>query len=161
MVYKRPYGAPHDPESLPYRNGLKKSPLPRAANLYSGSIMMPRLLVLTLNCACAVTGLAQSPTAKIIDVRPYSSAGPSIIAPNNGYPVVIPTSRNMFSLTVALDDMLYSVEVRQTHHVKPSNFIVGDSIQAHLEGEKLVVVDPSGKQIKEKVVRRERLPAKP
>jgi hypothetical protein len=57
--------------------------------------------------------------------------------------------------------MLYSVEVRQSHHVKPSNFIVGDPIQAHLEGEKMVVVDPSGKQIEENIVRRESLPTKP
>jgi hypothetical protein len=67
----------------------------------------------------------------------------------------------MFSLTIALEDMLYSVEVRQSHHVKPSDFIVGDPIQAHLEGEKIVVVDPSGKQIKETIVRRERPPIKP
>jgi hypothetical protein len=67
----------------------------------------------------------------------------------------------MFSLTIALEDMLYSVEVRQSHHVKPSDFIVGDPIQAHLEEEKMVVVGPSGKQIKEKIVRRERLLTKP
>jgi hypothetical protein len=65
----------------------------------------------------------------------------------------------MFSLTVALDDMLYSVEVRQSHHVKPGDFIVGDPIEAHLDGQKLIVIDPSGKQIKEKIVRRERLPS--
>jgi hypothetical protein len=45
--------------------------------------------------------------------------------------------------------------------MKPSDFIVRDPIQAHLEGEKMVVVNPSGKQIKEKIVRRERLPTKP
>jgi hypothetical protein len=55
----------------------------------------------------------------------------------------------------------YCKSLRQSHHVKPSDFIVGDPIQAHLEGEKMVVVDPSGKQIKEKIIRRERLPTKP
>lgn len=109
--------------------------------------------------ASLITGnaLCQGKNAKIVDVRPYRDAGPSIVAPNNGYPVVIPTSRHMFSLSVAFDDMIYTVEVRDSRHVTPSDFIVGDPVEAHLEKDKLVIADPSGKQIKEKIIRRERV----
>lgn len=117
------------------------------------------MMIKLLLCTCLTTGLAccQSTNGKIVDVRPYTNAGPSVVAPNNGYPVVIPTSRNMFSLSVSLDDMIYSVEVRESRHVKPGDFIVGDPIEAHLEKDRLVITEPSGKQIKEKVVRRERV----
>jgi hypothetical protein len=103
-------------------------------------------------------GLAQSKNAKIVDVRPYSVAGPSIIAPNNGHPIEIPTSSNMFSLAVALDDMIYSIDVHQSRHRKPIDFIVGDPVEAHLDGKKLVVIDASGKSIKATITRKERLP---
>lgn len=116
---------------------------------------MNKLLLL----AFLTTGPAfcQGTNAKIVDVRPYTNAGPSIVAPNNGHPVIIPTSQNMFSLSVMLDDMIYSVEVRNSRHAKPSDFIVGDPIEAHLEKDKLIVTDPSGRQIKEKIIRRERV----
>jgi hypothetical protein len=78
------------------------------------------------------TAICQAKNAKIVDVRPYRDAGPSIVAPNNGSPVIIPTSRHMFSLSVGLDDMIYSVEVRDSRHIKPSDFSVGDPVEAHL-----------------------------
>jgi hypothetical protein len=40
--------------------------------------------------------------AKLVDVQGFKQPGAPIIAPNNGYPVVIPTSQNMFTITVAL-----------------------------------------------------------
>jgi len=115
-------------------------------------------LVFAIACIGTSAGFSQIPNAKILDVRSYESAGPSIVAPNNGYPVVIPTSRDMFTLTVAVDGIAYSIEVRQSRHVKSVDFIVGDSVEAQLDGKKLLVTAPSGKQIKEKIVRRERLP---
>jgi hypothetical protein len=116
-------------------------------------------ILLTFACLGASIGSAQSPNAKIVDVRAYAIAGPSIVAPNNGYAVVIPTSSDMFTVTVALDEMVYSVEVRQSRHAKPADFIVGDSVEAHLDRQKLIVITPSGKRIKEKIIRRERLPS--
>ncbi len=112
--------------------------------------MKTMIVLLVFTCLGIPIAVGQSPNARIVDVRAYAIAGPSIVAPNNGYPVVIPTSTGMFTLTVALDEMIYSVEVRQSRHVKPSDFIVGDPVEVHLEGQKLIVIAPGGKQIKEK-----------
>lgn len=115
------------------------------------------MFILWASLIATVRCLGQGANTKIIDVRAYAIAGPSIVAPNNGYPVLIPTSNNMFTLTVALGDMIYSVEVPQSRHVKPTEVIVGDPVEAHLEMDKLIVIDPSGKQIKEKIIRRKRM----
>jgi hypothetical protein len=95
--------------------------------------------------------------AKLLDVTAYTTAGPSIVAPNGGMPVIIPTSRNMFTITVALRDMSYSAQYSQTRHFKPSELIVGDLISARIDGDKLVLKTSDGKDIKAKIVRRARL----
>lgn len=97
--------------------------------------------------------------AKLLDVQAFKQPGAPIIAPNNGYPVVIPTSYNMFTITVALGDMSYSAQFRESRHFKPSQFVVGDSIQARVEGEKLIVKTADGTEKKAKIIRRERLKA--
>jgi|SRR5579864_1274127 hypothetical protein len=95
--------------------------------------------------------------AKLLDVRGFKEAGASIIAPNNGYPVIIPISRNMFTITVALGDMSYSAQYQQSRHFKPSELIVGDPIEARIDGDKLILRTADGKEQKAKIVRRERL----
>ena len=96
-------------------------------------------LIATLLLLQAVGFAADFQQAKLIDVQGFKQAGASIIAPNNGYPVVIPTSRNMFTITVALENMSYSGQFRENRHFKPSQLIVGDSIQARIDGEKLIL----------------------
>jgi len=95
--------------------------------------------------------------AKLLDVQGFKEAGPSIIAPNNGYPVLIPTSRNMFTVTVALQGMSYSAQYQERRHFKPSLLIVGDPIEARIDGDKLILRTAEGKEEKAKIVRRERL----
>jgi hypothetical protein len=99
--------------------------------------------------------------AKLIDVQGFKEAGPPIIAPNNGYPVIIPTSRNMFTITVALGDMSYSGQFPESPHFKPSHLIVGDFIQARIAGEKLDLLSAEGREEKTKIIRRERLRVAP
>jgi hypothetical protein len=46
MVYKRPYGAPHDPELLPYRyDGLKSEVIDRMRELRSGGMAVDKIAV--------------------------------------------------------------------------------------------------------------------
>ena len=95
--------------------------------------------------------------AKLVDVQGFKQPGAPIIAPNNGYPVVIPTSQNMFTITVVLDGMSYSGQFRESRHFRPSQLVVGDAIQAKIEGEKLILKAAEGKEEKAKIIRRERL----
>jgi hypothetical protein len=95
--------------------------------------------------------------AKLLDVQAFKEAGASIIAPNNGYPVVIPTSHNMFTITVAIGDMGYSAQYRQQRHFKPSELVVGDVIDAKVDGDKLVLRTAENKEVKARIVRRQRL----
>ena len=78
--------------------------------------------------AAALAGDFQK--AKLIDVQGFKATGTPIIAPNNGYPVVIQHSRSMFTITVALDGMSYSAQYEQRRHFRPSELTVGDQIDA-------------------------------
>jgi hypothetical protein len=95
--------------------------------------------------------------AKLLDVQAFKAAGPSIVAPNGNNSVIIPTSRNMFTITVAIGEMAYSAQFRESRHFKPSQFVVGDPIEAKVEGDKLILKNSENKEEKAKIVRRERL----
>jgi hypothetical protein len=118
---------------------------------------MTRLAVIVA-MLLAVAVAADFQQAKLLDVQVFTRAGPSLVAPNNGYPVIIPSSEKMFTITVALDGMSYSAQYRQTRHFKPSELIVGDTISARIESDKLILKTATGKEMKAKIVRRERLP---
>jgi hypothetical protein len=99
--------------------------------------------------------------AKLIDIAPYRKSNTPIIAPNNGYPVLISTDQNMMTITVALDGMSYSANFHQGRDFKSSSLVVGDSVLARLDGDNLVLKKPNGKEVKAKVTRRARLEPKP
>jgi hypothetical protein len=118
-------------------------------------IMKRLLTVLVMLSASAVA--QDFSQAKLLDVVAFTVAGPSIIAPNGQNPVIIPTSRNMFTITVALNDMSYSAQYPQARHFRPSELIVGDQILARIDGDKLILKTSDGKEMKAKIVRRARL----
>src|ERR1700679_2554771 len=102
----------------------------------------------------STVSLAQdSQNAKLVDVAPYSEGHAPIIAPNNGYPVLISTDRSMMTITVVLDGMVYSGNFRQGRDFKSSSLVIGDSVPARLEGDNLVLRKPNGKEVKAKVTR--------
>src|SRR5258707_8784790 len=80
--------------------------------------------------------------AKVIDIAPYRQGNAPIIAPNNGYPVLISTDQDMMTITVALDGLSYSANFRQKRDFKSYTLIVGDSILARLDGDRLVLKKP-------------------
>jgi hypothetical protein len=128
-------------------------------------------LVPTVLCAVAMLGMisfASVPSlaedfqnARLIDVAPYQENHAPIIAPNNGYPVLISTDQNMMTITVAINGISYSASFRQSRDFKSSTLIVGDTIPARLDGDNLVLKKPNGKEVKAKVTRRARLEANP
>jgi hypothetical protein len=113
------------------------------------------LAAMSLSPALSLTQDSQN--AKLVDVAPYNEGHAPIIAPNNGYPVLISTDRSMMTVTVALNGMAYSANFRQTRDFKSSTLVVGDLIPARLDGDKLVLKEPNGKEVKAKVTRRARL----
>ena len=128
-------------------------------------------LVPTALCAAAALGivtlasvssLAQDfQDARLVNVAPFERSGAPIIAPNNGYPVLISTDQKMMTITVALEGMSYSANFRQSRDFRSSTLVVGDSVPARLDGEKLVLRKPNGKEVKAKVTRRARLETNP
>lgn len=99
--------------------------------------------------------------ARVIDVSPYKRSNAPIIAPNNGYPVLISTDQNMMTVTVGLDGMSYSANFYQRRDFKSYTLIVGDFIPARLDGDKLVLKKPDGKEVRANVTRRARLEPNP
>jgi hypothetical protein len=95
--------------------------------------------------------------AKILDVRAYSEPGAPIIAPNNGHPVLIPVSSDMFSLTLVSGHMTYTAQYSVSRHLKPADLIVGDSVPARIDGKKMVVEMPDHKIRRAIIIRKERL----
>jgi hypothetical protein len=114
------------------------------------------LSVLLIAGVCSAQDLVK---ARILDVRAYSEAGAPIIAPNNGHPVVIPISSDMFSLTLVIGDMAYTAQYPASRHSKPGDLVVGDSLPARIDGKKMIVEMPDHKIKKATIIRRERLAA--
>jgi len=121
-----------------------------------------RLLCVTVAVAALPSSalLAQDyQQARLVDIAPYIEGRPPIIAPNNGYPMVISTDQKMVTITVELNGMSYSADFHQSRDFKSSTLIVGDSILARLVADNLVLKKPNGKEIKAKVTRRARAKA--
>lgn len=112
------------------------------------------VLLLALSAAALA---ADFQNGKLLDIQPSKQPGVPVIAPNNGFPVVIPTSYDVFTMTIAIGEMSYSAQFRQTRNFKASQFIVGDPIQTRVDGDKLVVKTATGVEKKAKIIRRERL----
>jgi hypothetical protein len=104
-----------------------------------------------------IASAADFQSAKVLDVQPYTEHGAPIVAPNNGHPVLLDTSDDMFTLTVAIGDMGYSANYRSGRHFKSSEVVVGDTIEARIDGDKLIIKRPDGKELKAKITRRARL----
>jgi hypothetical protein len=95
--------------------------------------------------------------SKLVDVKPYRENGAPIIAPNNGYPVLIATGANMMTITVALKGISYSANFHQNRDFKSSSLVVGDLIPARTDRDNLVLKKSNGTEVKARITRRERL----
>jgi hypothetical protein len=116
-----------------------------------------RMRLLVIVCLVGLATAADFQKAKIVDVQPYTEQHAPIIAPNNGYPVLIDTSSKMFTLTLAVGDMNYSGNYRSGRHLKSSDLIVGDTIEACIDGDKMIVRRQDGKEVQAKITRRARI----
>jgi hypothetical protein len=99
----------------------------------------------------AIAAASDFQQVKLLDVASYTS--PQLIA--GATPILV--EHNMFTLTVAIDDMSYSASYYARRHAKSSDFIVGDMIPARIDGDKLVIKTADGKEMKARITRRARL----
>src|SRR5581483_7213114 len=83
-----------------------------------------------------LSSLATAGTGKIVDVSPYSEHGTPQVTVIQGYPNPIVTngSWEMFTLTVALDGLAYSANFRAKRSFHSTDLIVGDPIEATVDG---------------------------
>jgi hypothetical protein len=115
-----------------------------------------------MKSALAVLLLAVSlraETGKIVDVQPYKqNAQPQVtIIPGYPNPIVNQGNWDMFTLTVSLSGMAYSANFRAKKGCHATDFIVGDPIEASLDGDKLKITRPDGKSEKAKITRKARV----
>lgn len=106
-----------------------------------------------------LSGLATAETGRIVDVSAYSERGTPQVTVIQGYPnpIVTQGSWEMFTLTIALDDMAYSANFRAKRGCHATDFIVGDPIEATVQGKSLVITRPDGKTEKAKITRKARI----
>jgi hypothetical protein len=113
----------------------------------------------TLLAVLLLLGVASAGTGKILDVSPYSEHGTPQVTVIQGYPNPIVTEGKweMFTLTVALDGIAYSANFRAKRSCHATDFIVGDPIDASVDGKNLLIARPDGKTEKAKIIRKARI----
>jgi hypothetical protein len=106
-----------------------------------------------------LSGLATAETARIVDVSAYSERDTPQVTVIPGYPnpIVTQGSWGMFTLTVAVNGIAYSANFRAKRGCHATDFIVGDPIEASVDGKNLIVTRSDGKTEKAKIVRKARV----
>jgi hypothetical protein len=121
---------------------------------------MKRLVGTLLLCSSLATA-ADFKTAKVIEVRDASELGASVdtdVKADGKTTTISPAIAYRCEVTVALEGVNYTAIYPSSKHLNPSELVAGDAIQARVEGNKLVLKVPDGKQVKAKIV--SRTPAK-
>ena len=121
---------------------------------------MKRILASLLLLA-AFASCAELHKGKVIEVRDASETGATAgstdpVASKNGQAtVLLPGMVTRCSVTVRLDGMDYTGIFNEDKHFKQTDLVEGQTIDARVDGNKLVLRRPSdGKEMKGKIVRK-------
>jgi hypothetical protein len=117
---------------------------------------MKRIAGMLLLCCTLVAG-ADFKTAKVIEVRDASELGASVdtdVKADGRTTTISPAIAYRCEVTVALGGVKYTAIYPSSKHLNPSELVAGDTILARVEGNKLVLQAPDGKQVKSKIVSR-------
>jgi hypothetical protein len=103
--------------------------------------------------------LATADAGKVVDVSPYTTQNAPQVTVIQGFPnpIVTQGSQEMFTITVALNGFAYSANFRSKRGCRPTDFVVGDPVEAAVDGKNLTITRPDGKTEKAKVVRKARI----
>jgi hypothetical protein len=93
--------------------------------------------------------------AKILDIQGYSAVSSSTTTDPSGVPVVTSNTEHGFTITVRIDDIIYSGEFHDSRKLHPSDFVVGDTLKARIDGNKMFVTSPANREVKGKLIRRQ------
>jgi hypothetical protein len=111
-----------------------------------------KILILFVLVGCCFA--ADFKKCKLLDIRPYQDN--QVIGSNGN---VVTVEHDMYAITVAIDGIAVTgeYESRWARSYKPSDLVVGDEIDAKIEGKKLVIKRPDGKELKATIIKRERI----
>jgi hypothetical protein len=115
---------------------------------------MKRLVGTLLLCSSLATA-ADFKTAKVIEVRDASELGASVdtdVKADGKTTSISPAIAYRCEVTVALEGVNYTAIYPSSRHLNSSELVAGDAIQARIEGNKLVLKVPDGKQVKARIV---------
>lgn len=122
------------------------------------------LIVKRLLFVCLLSTLsfaADFKDATIVELRDATQVGTAEVSNTSTvgpYAKDVPAMVFRCYLTVEIDHAKYSAIFPVNQHFKMSDFGAGDSIPARVDGNKLTIRTPDGKEMKSKIV--ERTPAK-
>jgi hypothetical protein len=117
---------------------------------------MKRIVGTLLLCSI-LAAAADFKTAKVIEVRDASELGANVDTDVKGdgkTTTISPGIAYRCEVTVALEGVKYTAIYASSKHLNPSELVAGESILARVEGNKLVLQVPDGKQAKAKIVSR-------
>ena len=102
---------------------------------------------------------AAAETGKIVEASPYAARTDVSLTAMYGYPNPAASQRSwgMFTLTVTLDGTEYRATFRTRHDFRASDFVVGDAVEATVEGDNLRVTRANGKTEKAKITWKARM----
>jgi len=105
------------------------------------------------------SSVALAGMGKILDVSPYNEHGPIQVTNIGGYPnpIVTQGTWEMFTVTIALDGFAYSANFRAKRGFHSTDLIVGDPIEAVVDGKNLVITRTNGKTERAKIIRKARV----
>lgn len=95
--------------------------------------------------------------AKILDVQLASARNDSALhrwAASDGGSVFIPNTVNVIGVEVAIGDLDIAAQFREQKHFRASMLTIGESVDARVSGDYLILKDSKGKEVKGKILRK-------
>jgi len=119
---------------------------------------MKKVLGMLLFCSLLAWSADFKP-AKLLELRDASEVGANTVSDSSeglsGAPKFVPAMLERCRVTISLEGTNYSAIFPDSKHLRITDFNLGDSIPARIEGNKLVIKTLDGKILKSKIVNRE------
>lgn len=95
--------------------------------------------------------------AKILDVQIATTRNNSALgrwAASDGGSMLIPSTVNVIGVEMAIGDITYIAQFREQKHFRASMLTIGESVDARVSGDYLILKDSKGKEVKGKILRK-------
>lgn len=118
-----------------------------------------KLLVAGFLLMASVAWAGDFQQAKVLDVQAGTVANTSPLgrwAASDGGSMVIPATKNVMLITVAIGDLNYTAQYQEQRHFKPSDLTIGEMTPVRVDGDKLTMKGSDGKEVKGRITRKGR-----